>query len=79
MNTYREYKFYFQYHDLTFFSPQSDKKSSPQKEVKYEPFSFADGKWKKSFQLSYCVYVCLLKVKLLSWHLIYFFSGIMLF
>lgn len=27
-----------------FFFPQGDKNSSPQKEVKYEPFSFADGK-----------------------------------
>ena len=42
----REYKFYFQYHEIKkkIFSPQGDKNSSPQKEVKYEPFSFADGK-----------------------------------
>ena len=31
------------------FSPQGDKDSSPQKEVKYEPFSFADGEWNLHF------------------------------
>lgn len=79
MDTHWEYKFYFQYHEnlkLKFFSPQSDKKSSPPKEVKYEPFSFADGKWNLHFSWLLLCVVFFFKVKLLSFHM--FFSGTVL-